>query len=104
MTINELQKILNRVIEEGKGDYQVVVQWRDGGGIYHGRDTKDEDVTPIIEDDEKVAVFLGRVNKCVSMNDGNRKNDLSCVCGQKAIKVCRSKGGLSGVGKKMESE
>ena len=32
------------------------------------------------------------------MRDGNRKNDLSCVCGQKAIKVCQSKGGLNGIG------
>ena len=57
MTIKELQKILNQVIEDGKGDYQVVVQWRDGGGCYNGRDTEDEDVTPIIKDAEKIAIF-----------------------------------------------
>ena len=57
MTINELQKILNRVIGDGKGDYKVVVQWRDGGGIYYGRDTEDKDVTPFIKDDEKIAIF-----------------------------------------------
>ena len=57
MTIKELQKILNKAIEDGKGDYQVVVQWRDGGGSYNGCDTEDEDVMPAIKDDEKIAIF-----------------------------------------------
>ena len=32
MTIKEMQKILEKAIKDGKGDYKVVVEWRDGGG------------------------------------------------------------------------
>ena len=57
MTIIKLQEILNQIVLDGKGDYKVVVQWRDGGGTYNGRDEEDEDVTPYVKDDEKVAIF-----------------------------------------------
>ena len=57
MTIIKLQEILQKIILDGKGDYKVVVQWRDGGGTYNGRDEEDEFVTPVIKDDEKVAIF-----------------------------------------------
>ena len=57
MTIKEMQKILEKAIKDGKGDYKVVVQWRDGGGIYYGRDEEDEEVTPFLKDDENIAVF-----------------------------------------------
>jgi len=56
MTIKEMQKILEKAIKDGKGDYKVVVEWRDGGGRLRW-DEEDEDVTPFFKDDENIAVF-----------------------------------------------
>jgi hypothetical protein len=44
-------------------------------------------------------LFVGAIVTLIFLlNDGNRKNDISCVCGNEVIKVCRKLGGLNGIG------
>lgn len=56
MTIKELQRMLESAIKNGKGDYKVVVEWRDSEGRLRW-DEEDEEVTPFFNDDENIAVF-----------------------------------------------
>lgn len=54
MTLNEFIEELKKLQEEGKGDYQVVVQYRDEGGDYAGWD---ENVEPYTKDNVKQIVL-----------------------------------------------
>ena len=50
MTLNEFIEELKKLQKEGKGDFQVVVQYRDDGGDYAGFD---EDVKPYTKEEKK---------------------------------------------------
>ena len=50
MTLNEFIEELKKLQKEGKGDYQVVVQYRDDGGDLAGWD---ENVEPYTKEEKK---------------------------------------------------
>lgn len=71
MTLNEFIEELKKLQEEGKGDYQVVVQYRDEGGDYAGWD---ENVEPYTKDNVKQIVLQESIMTRNELIDFLKKN------------------------------
>ena len=50
MTVNELIEALEKIKDDGKGDYEIAVQYRDGGGDYFG---VDDDISCYVNETKK---------------------------------------------------
>ena len=54
MTVNELVEELEKLKDDGKGDYEVTVQYRDEGGYYYG---VDDDISCFVNETRKRIVL-----------------------------------------------